>query len=179
MTLPFFKNRKSRRELEREIEFLANNRDVKMALMESELAELRKENELSRAIAHSLDCGKKALEKRVLELSELPPPQIKIELRQSTSISIGEWRKEENLISAAATILKQGDMRAMLDVLEYEHPGHGRVAWESTVEQRAAAQCMAEGYQRCLNNLRALGEKPTKKTTLEETWGAENVGGKK
>lgn len=161
MNFPFFKNRKSRRELEAEVK---------------KLSALVKEAQENWDRQLTINAGLRA-EKDTLQVQ--PPPTPKIELIPSTNLTLAKWLKEENLIASAANILKHPDMRAMLDVLENEHPGRRGLAITATTEQRAAWQAETQGFQRCLNTLRALGDKPGKKPEIAETYAEENAGGKK
>jgi hypothetical protein len=190
MTLPFFKNRKSRRELEAEIKSLVETRDVKLEMLQQSAKGWQADWENAQEQIKSLERSKaqlgchyeteaKVLRDKIESLESQPPPQIKIELVHSINLTLSKWLKEESLIASAANILKHPDMRAMLDVLENEHPGRKGLAISVTADQRAAWQSKTEGYQLCLNNLMVMGEKPGKKVEPQETFAEENAGGKK
>lgn len=169
MNLWPFKNHKSRRELEGELAIalatLQNSRDCHEKTVQK-LTDAQKMNA-------DWDACCEGYEKKISELESQPKPQVKVEVVQSLNLTLAKWLKEENLIASAANLLKHPDLRAMLDVLRNEHPAIKGIALGTPIDQRAVFQARGEGYQLCLNNLLAMGEKPKKKTEIEETWGTE------
>lgn len=182
MTLWPFKNRKSRRELEvhnATLRTALENQAKSIGELQHDLEKAQNALDRSTRKVEGLQAIMEVKEARISQLESEPLPTVKIDLIPSPSLTLAKWLKEENLIASAATILKHPDMRAMLDVLRNEHPAIKGIALGTPIDQRAIFQARGEGYQLCLNNLMALGEKPTKKQEIQETYAEENVTGKK
>lgn len=82
------------------------------------------------------------------------------------------WREGPERISAAARLLGDADMRAMLAIMELDHPLNQDEPIHSP-EQAARRLGRIEGYEEYKQRLLSLKEPPrAKPTTLISKWGA-------
>jgi len=90
---------------------------------------------------------------------EKPAPverQIEVVRRDSTTLTLDEWRSDPKVCAAAAKVLADPTVRMMLDVLRNNHLGMMVLPMGSSLEVRACVQSLSEGYSMCLNNLEAM-----------------------
>lgn len=99
-----------------------------------------------------------------------PEQPIKLTPKPSYDVTLAEWRKNENLLSAAKILVGNHTFKCMMDVLDNEHPGHKGVPLGTLPHDRAALQARAEGYQLAVNNLWAMAEKAENRKEPQEKW---------
>lgn len=98
-----------------------------------------------------------------------PPTQIQIVRVESQTLSLAQWREHEEFVAQAHELAKTPLFRAILDVLQNEHPA--RLVFPKTKvsdTDRIAHQAQVEGYEICLSNIRALSSILKPKVELGE-----------
>lgn len=76
---------------------------------------------------------------------------------ESLKLTLTEWQKNEQLVTAMMKISSQPIWRAMMQVMRNECPAELKLPQVGTaITDRAALQAQTEGYLMALNNLEAM-----------------------
>lgn len=108
----------------------------------------------------------------MFNLFRKPPVEKRIEViqRDSTTLSLKEWRSDQGLVGQAASVHANPTFKLMRNVMENEHPARMMLPSSATLEQRALFQSLCEGYNLALSNLEALAKLSIPGKPLESTY---------
>ena len=85
------------------------------------------------------------------------PPEVVFRKRRN-EVRLKDWRRRDDLVSGARSVLASEAVQHMLDCLETEHPANYGLPMGADINVRAMYQALCEGYSRCLNNIQAMGQ---------------------
>lgn len=96
--------------------------------------------------------------------------KVNIIQRDITKIRLSEWRSDKKLCQVAKKILSDENVRVMLEVARNEHLAMQVLPLGVSMETRASAQAMSEGYSICLNNIEAMAIHQPSAKEIEATF---------
>lgn len=89
-------------------------------------------------------------------------------------LTLVEWQKNEQLVTAMMNIARQPVWRAMMQVMRSECPSELKLPQVGTaITDRAALQAQTEGYMMAINNLEAMCAAPQIQEEPEATFAPE------
>lgn len=101
-------------------------------------------------------------------------PRVRFILRTNLDITADVWRTDKELVSMAAKVLADGNVKLMLSTIQNSSP-----AWQvmplGTVDERAIQQARIEGYTMAIANLESLGKYQPPSAQLESTYEKEEL----
>jgi hypothetical protein len=77
--------------------------------------------------------------------------------REPSRLTVAEWRSDRAWVASAAAVLRQPQLRQMLDAVGNSSPAFEVLPLDAGVNARLVQQARAEGYTMALANFEALG----------------------
>lgn len=93
----------------------------------------------------------------ILDFFKRKKPQVRVVLRQASTLTVAEWRGMPSLVTAAQKVFADPNFKAMVEVLRTDAPhNYGMIFKGAQPMEYAQRVGEIEGYLKCLNNLEAM-----------------------
>lgn len=99
-----------------------------------------------------------------------PAAQVQIIYRESSTLTVAQWRTVPDMVKRAQAVLGLPDMKAMLDACKNSRVGLYALDGMPDITVRAIAQAQCEGYAAALNDIYLLGQFKRPDEQLRETF---------